>query len=368
MAVCDELERRARARLDPRVFDYYAGGAGDERTLADNRRAWARLELRPVLGGGADRSPDTSLTLLGRRLELPVLLAPVAAQRLLDPGGEPASARAAARAGTVFCLSTRATADVAEVAEAAPDGARWFQLYVERERVRSRRALERLAELGYGAVVLTADLPVAGRRERELRGGPLPLPRGVEIVTHGEPPPRRPAGAPGRAAGGAPAASPAHKPVVGGWDPALTWRDVEWVAERSRLPVLVKGLLTGEDAALAVEHGAAGVVVSNHGGRQLDGALPTAVALPEVLAAVGGRVPVLVDGGLRTGADVARALALGAAATMIGRPYAWALASGGEDEVAALLRQLRSELSEAMSVSGAAAVTDLTPEVLAADR
>ena len=143
---------------------------------------------------------------------------------------------------------------------------------------------------------------------------------------------------------------------------------MEWVAERSRLPVLVKGLLTGEDAALAVEHGAAGVVVSNHGGRQLDGALPTAVALPEVLAAVGGRVPVLVDGGLRTGADVARALALGAAATMIGRPYAWALASGGEDEVAALLRQLRSELSEAMSVSGAAAVTDLTPEVLAADR
>jgi 4-hydroxymandelate oxidase len=376
VTVCDELERRARARLDPRVFDYYAGGAGDERTLADNRRAWARLALRPAIGRAADRmpgraadrAPDTSLTLLGRRLGIPLLLAPVAAQRLLDPAGELASARAAARAGTVYCLSTRATADVAEVAEAAPDAARWFQLYVDRERDRSERALRRLAELGYGAVVLTADLPVAGRRERELRRGPVPLPRGVGIVTHGEPPARPLAGPAGRMVAGTGTGSPTHKPLVGGWDPALTWSDVEWVAGRSRLPVLVKGLLTAEDAALAVEHGAAGVVVSNHGGRQLDGVLPSAVALPEVVAAVAGRIPVLVDGGLRTGADVARALALGAAAAMIGRPYAWALAAGGEDEVVWLLQRLRTELGQAMSACGAATVTDLGPEVLAADR
>jgi 4-hydroxymandelate oxidase len=363
VTVCDELERRARACLTPSVFDYYAGGAGDERTLAENRRAWTRLPLRPALGTPVDRAPDSSLALLGESLELPLLLAPVAAQRLLHPDGELASARAAARAGTIYCLSTRATADVAEVAEAAPDGTRWFQLYVDRERDRSERALHRLADLGYSAVVLTADLPVAGRRERELRHGPLPLPAGVSIVSHGEPPVAPHAGVPG-AGGGA----PAHKPVVGGWDPALTWSDVEWVAEHARLPVLVKGLLTAEDAALAIEHGASGIVVSNHGGRQLDGVAPTAVALPEIVAAVGGRLPVLVDGGVRSGADVLRALALGAAAAMIGRPYAWALAAGGEDEVCSLLGRLRAELAEAMSACGVARLPELRPGVLGADR
>jgi 4-hydroxymandelate oxidase len=343
MELLRRLEARARETLPAAAYDYFAGGAGDEVTLAECEDAWRRVWLRPRVLAGAG-PPETSVELLGRELGLPVLLAPVAAQRLAHPDGEVAAARAAGAANTVFCLSTRATADLAEVAAAAT-GPLWFQLYVEPDRARSERVLRRAAEHGYERVVLTADLPVAGRRERERAHGEIPLPQGVRLATHlGD---ERP---------------DTSKPAVGGWDAALEWQDLAWVAQACGLEVVVKGVLTGEDAALAVDNGACAVIVSNHGARQLDGAVPSAAALPEVASAVAGRVPVLVDGGVRSGADVVRALALGADAVLVGRPYVWGLAAEGEAGVSAVLEALREDIARTLSLIGAHSPRDVRPE------
>jgi 4-hydroxymandelate oxidase len=332
MELVRKLREQARERLPETSFDYFDGGAGDEQTIADNEAAWRRLWIRPRVMVDV-RAVDPSCTLLGHELAAPILLAPVAAQRLLHPDGELAAARAAGAAGTIYCLSSRATTDLAEVAAAAA-GPLWFQLYVAGDRDRSARVLARAAEHGFGAVVLTIDMPVPGRRERELRHGEHQLPAGVTITSHlGE------------------ALTEATKPL-GGWDATLTWEDIAWVHGCCGLPVLVKGLLTAEDALAALAAGADGIVVSNHGGRQLDGVVPTAVALPEVAAAVAGRVPVLVDGGIRDGGDVLRALALGADAVLVGRPYAWGLATGGEDGVRAVLDALAGDLALAMALAG----------------
>jgi 4-hydroxymandelate oxidase len=343
MEVLRRLEARAREALSAPVYDYFAGGAADEVTLAENERAWGRWPLRPrVLTGLVEADP--SIELLGLRLSGPVLLAPVAAQRLLHPDGEVASARAAGAMGTVFCLSTRATADLAEVAGAAT-GPLWFQLYVGQDRAASARILARAAEHAFRAVVLTVDLPVAGRRERELAAGPIALPAGVRMASHLADAARGPAEPP--ASGWAP------KPPPGGWRADLVPADIGWAAEASGLPVLVKGVLTADDARTAIDHGAAGIVVSNHGARQLDHVPPTAGALPEVAAAVGGRAPVLVDGGIRSGADVVRALALGADAVLVGRPYAWGLAAAGEEGVRDVLAALVEDTARTLAVLGA---------------
>ncbi|MCW3015332.1 MAG: alpha-hydroxy-acid oxidizing enzyme [Solirubrobacterales bacterium] len=343
MEILRDLQVKARATLPRPVYDYFAGGAGDERTLAENDAAWRALWLVPrVLTGVAVADP--SVELFGRRLRAPLLLAPVAALRLLHPDGEVACARAAADAGTVFCLSTRATADLAEVAAAAPDAPRWFQLYMGPDRGTVAEMLRRAREHGYEQIVLTVDLPVAGRRDREDRHGPVAFPAGVTLADH---------------LGGVTDPATA-KPVVGGWQ-ALTWEDVAWVREVSNLPVMVKGILTAEDARRAVRAGASAIVVSNHGGRQLDGCLPTAVALPDVTAAVAGAVPVLVDGGIRDGGDVVRALACGASAVLIGRPYAWALACGGQAGVARVLEALIADTARTMALVGAASVAQVGP-------
>jgi 4-hydroxymandelate oxidase len=338
-------EQAARARLPEAVYDYFAGGAGDEVTLGDNVAAWKRLTLRPR-GLTPAAEVDTSVDILGTRIAAPVLVGPIAAQRLLHPDGEIASARAAAAAGTIFCLSTRATVDLGELGDVA-GAPRWFQLYTRPDRDEDTRRLRRLAPAGYGGVVLTVDLPVPGERDREFRHGPIALPEGLAIADH---------------LGGT---EPWYKPAVGGWQPTLVWHDVAWVKEASGLPVVVKGVMTGEDASLAVRHGADAVVVSNHGGRQLDGCLPTAEVLPEVVAAIAGTAPVLVDGGIRCGADVLRALALGADAALIGRPYAWALAAGGQSAVETLLARFAEELRAAMAAAGCGSLSEIGPEVLA---
>jgi 4-hydroxymandelate oxidase len=345
MELLRALEAQARAALPEPVYDYFAGGAGDEVTLAENEDAWRRLWLRPrqLAGLGA---ADPAIDLLGRALSAPLALAPAAAQRLLHPDGEVAAARAAAAAGVPFCLSTRATADLAEVAEAAPTGARWFQLYFDPDRDRVARVLRRAAEHGYDQVVMTIDLPVPGRRERELRHEPILLPEGVTVASHL-----------GDADGEAPDAT---KPRSGGWA-ALTWDDVDWVTEAAGLPVIVKGVLGAEDALLALERGVSAVIVSNHGGRQLDGCVPTAVALREVAAAIAGRVPVLVDGGIRSGADIVRALALGADAVLVARPYLWGLAAGGERGVAEVLDALIADTARTLALIGAATPAEVTP-------
>jgi isopentenyl diphosphate isomerase/L-lactate dehydrogenase-like FMN-dependent dehydrogenase len=279
---------------------------------------------------------STRATVLGTKIEMPILVAPVAFQLLAHPDGEAAMARAAAAAGTVLCVSSLTSTRPAEVAEAAPEGRRWMQVYLFRDRGVTRAMVEEAAESGYEALLLTVDAPYAGRRERDLRSG-FQVP--AEI--------RAPAieGAVGHR-------SLTTAEVFELVDPSITWKDLERLCGEFELPILVKGLITGEDAALAVEHGAAGVVVSNHGGRQLDNAPATIDALPGVVEAVDGRIPVLLDGGVRRGTDVAVALAIGAQAVLVGRPALWGLAVNGERGAQLALQILTEELRLALALLG----------------
>ena len=339
-----DYERLAEQKLDAAAFGYFAGGAGDEVTLADNLAAFRRLKLRPRML--VDTSHITTSTeILGHELALPVLVAPMAFQRLAHPDGEKATARGAARAGTIFCLSTIATTSATDVAAAAPSAARWFQLYVFRDRGLTKALLEEAAAAGFSAVVLTVDLPRLGRRERDLRTD-LHIPE--ELV---------PSLSRARRGGD-------HLTVAETLDvmaPDVTWRDIERFADDSGLPVLVKGLLTAEDAMLACDSGAAGIVVSNHGGRQLDGVPASIDVLPEIVEAVAGRLPVLVDGGIRRGTDIVKALALGAHATLVGRPIVWGLAVDGEEGVANVLELLRAEVELALALLGCASPAEVSP-------
>jgi 4-hydroxymandelate oxidase len=279
---------------------------------------------------------DPSTTVLGRRRPHPIIVAPTAVHRLAHPDGEQASARGATAADAIFCLSSLATASPPEVAAAAPEGERWFQLYVFRDRGLSRDLLAEATESGYEAIVVTVDLPVLGTRERDIRSKYV-IPKDIAAVS--------------------PAASSRRKPFslmqIGDLiDPSLTWADVEEFASDCNLPVLVKGVLTPEDARLAAAHGVAGVVVSNHGGRQLDTVAAGAEALPAIVEAVGDQVDVIVDGGVRRGTDVLKALALGAKAVMVGRPVIWGLAVGGEDGVRTVLELFKSEFDVALALAG----------------
>jgi isopentenyl diphosphate isomerase/L-lactate dehydrogenase-like FMN-dependent dehydrogenase len=279
---------------------------------------------------------STRCTVLGAELEMPILAAPVAFQLLAHPDGECGMARAAAAAGTLFCLSSLTSTRPGEVAAAAPRGRRWMQVYLFRDRGLTRAMVEEAAESGYDALLLTVDAPYAGRRERDLRTG-FQVP--AEI--------RAPAI---EAAVGHRSLTTAE--VFALVDPSITWDDLERLCNEFELPILVKGLITGEDAALAVENGAAGVVVSNHGGRQLDNVPATIDALPEVTEAVAGRIPVLIDGGIRRGTDVAVALGLGAEAVLVGRPLLWGLAWDGEAGARRALEMLAEELRLALALLG----------------
>jgi 4-hydroxymandelate oxidase len=338
----DDFEAEARERLDPGAYGYIAGGAGDEHTLRENRAAFARWELRPrVL---VDISTvSTATTVLGTEIALPVLVAPTAFQRLADPEAELSTARAAAAAGTVMILATLSSVTPAELASAAPDGARWFQLYWSRDRGFTKGLVEAATEAGFEALVLTVDLPVPGRRERDLRAN-LALPEDLPL-------PNLPVRVQGEGF---------HTALHAVVDDTLTWRDLEWLRSICPLPLVVKGILTAEDALLAAEHGAAAVVVSNHGGRQLDGVPPTLDVLPEVVEAVGERVEVLLDGGIRRGIDVLKALALGARATLSGRSVLWGLAAGGEEGATHVLELLRREVELGLKLLGCPSPADVT--------
>jgi isopentenyl diphosphate isomerase/L-lactate dehydrogenase-like FMN-dependent dehydrogenase len=337
-----DFEDAARERLDPGVYGYIAGGAGDEQTLRANTAALARWELRPRVLVDVG-SVTTATTVLGREVALPVLVAPTAFQRLADPEAEQSTARAAAAARTVMILATLSSVTPAELASAAPDGARWFQLYWSRDRGFTKSLVEAVMESGFEALVLTVDLPVPGRRERDLRANfalpqDLPLPN-LPVRVQGE---------------------GFHTALHSAVDDTLTWRDLEWLRSVCSLPLVVKGILTAEDALLAVEHGAAAVVVSNHGGRQLDGVPATLDVLPEVVEAVGGRVEVLLDGGIRRGADVLKALALGARATLSGRAVLWGLGAAGEAGATRVLALLREEIELGLKLLGCPSPADVT--------
>jgi len=333
-----DYERLARESLSEGAYGYFAGGAGDERTLRENVEAYGRWRLRPrALVDVSEASTATSV--LGTDVSMPLLVAPVAFQRMANPDGEAGMARAAAAAGTIMVLSTLATATPAEVAAAAPGAPRWFQLYCFRDRGVTRALIDQAEDAGFEAIALTVDAPRLGRRERDLRTG-FVIPADVTVPSF--------AAAAGRATAGTPA------DMFSLMDPSMGWDDLEELASGSSLPVVVKGILTGEDAALACEHGAAGVIVSNHGGRQLDGATATIEALPEVVDAVEGRVEVLVDGGIRRGADVVKALALGARAVLAGRAPLWGLAARGEQGAREVLELLHEEIELAQVLVGCA--------------
>jgi 4-hydroxymandelate oxidase len=330
-----DYERAAEAKLGAEAFAYFAGGAGDEVTLHDNVAAWRRIAVRPrMLVGVGER--DASVTVLGKRRPHPLIVAPMALQRLGHPEGEVATARGAAATSTVMCLSTLATTTVPALAEAVPNAPRWFQLYVLADRGVTRELVAQAAEHGYEALVVTVDLPVLGVRERELRTGVVAE---ADLVS-------------GAAAVGVRGALTPGQ-LAGLLDPDLSWNDLQQFIADSTLPVLVKGILTAEDARLAADCGARGVVVSNHGGRQLDTVLSGADALPEVVEATGDRLDVLVDGGIRRGGDVLKALALGARAVMVGRPVLWGLAVQGAEGARRVLEILLAELDVALALAGA---------------
>ena len=338
----DDYAEAARERMEPGAYGYVAGGAGDEHTLRGNAAAYARWELRPRVLVDVG-SVSTATTVLGTEVALPVLVAPTAFQRLCDPEGELATARAAAGAATVMCQSTLSSVTPAEIAAAAPGAQQWFQLYWSRDRGFTQELVTAAAEAGFSALMLTVDLPVAGRRERDVRAAfalpdDLPLPNLPQTLQRED----------------------FHTALHAVVDDTLTWRDLEWLHSVCPLPLVVKGILTHEDALLAAEHGAAAVVVSNHGGRQLDGVPATLDVLPEVVEAVGERVEVLVDGGIRRGADVLKGLALGARATFSGRAVLYGLATGGEQGVGEVLELLRRELELGLKLLGCTSPAEVT--------
>ncbi|MBD2664181.1 FMN-dependent alpha-hydroxy acid dehydrogenase [Richelia sinica FACHB-800] len=343
-----EYEKLAKAHLSQMAFDYYSSGAWDEITLQDNRAAFARIKLRPRMLVDVSNINLTT-KILGVPLQLPLLIAPMAFQCLAHLDGEMATAEAAAASGIGMVLSTLSTKSLEEVATVS-NGLQWFQLYIHKDRGLTRALVERAYRAGYKAICLTVDAPVLGKRERDQRNE-FTLPPGLH---------------------------PANLTQMAGLDiplekgesglltyfaqqinPGVTWQDLEWLQSISPLPLVLKGILRGDDAVRAVEYGAKAIVVSNHGGRQLDGAIASLDALPEIFAAVDGQAQILLDGGIRRGTDILKALALGADAVLIGRPILWGLALGGVAGVSQVISLLTAELTTAIALSGCASLQDI---------
>ena len=364
------LARRALPRV---VFDFVDGGAEEERTLRRNEDAFAELPLlpRPLNGAGVR---DQSVELFGERLDLPVLIGPTGMAGMLWPRGEAHAARAAKAAGTVYAMSHGSTIPIEDLAR-EPGGRLWMQVFVYRDRALTQSFIERAHAAGYGALVLTIDNQVLGQRERDVRNrftvplhlGPRTL---LDFALHPGWTARTLLGprigfANYAQAGGADAMSLAAR-IGSLLDPGLSWKDVEWIRRLWNRPLLLKGVLHPDEARRAVALGVDGLIVSNHGGRQLDGALSSIEALPGVVRAADGRAPVLVDGGVRRGADVVKALALGARACLIGRPHLWGLAVAGEQGVGCVLDCLRAEIDRTMALCGCERIADIDATLLRA--
>jgi 4-hydroxymandelate oxidase len=347
----DEYHREARARMESTAYDYYAGGAWDELTLGWNESAFDRIQLYPrVMRDVTERSAAT--TVLGHDLSFPLLVAPTAFHGLAHPHGEVATARATASAGTIFTASTLSNRSIEEITAAG--GTTWFQLYVYKDRELARALVERAATAGCTAIVLTVDVPGVGMRERDMRNRfHLPAGLGLGNFQAGAD------GIPDDLDGSGLAAY-----IQSCFDASLTWKDLEWLASITDLPVVVKGVIHPEDARLAADHGAAAVFVSNHGGRQLDTGPATLEVLPEISEALDGRVELMIDGGVRRGTDILKAIALGARAVGIGRAALWGLAVGGGDGVADVLRILSAEFDAAMAMCGVTAVDQIGTDLL----
>ena len=332
---------RERMAATPGAWDYYAGGAGDELSLADSRTAWNRLRLRPRVMVDVS-SRDLATAAFGVSLPHPIIVAPTAAHNLAHADAERLSAAGAAAAGALFTLSTISSAPMEEIAASAPGAPRWFQLYAPDNRDACRALVDRAAAAGYGAIVLTVDLPYPGNRERDRRND-FAVDLGVHL------PPDQPV-------------DPETGIVI---VPTMDWEELAWLRSVCSIPLVVKGILRADDASRAVEAGCDGVWVSNHGGRQLDTAIAPIDALPEIAGAVGGRALLVVDGGVRRGIDVLKGLALGADLVAVGRPALWGLAVDGAGGVQTILEILRDELSLAMALAGCRSIGEITPDLVA---
>lgn len=329
-----DYEILAEERMNPLYWDYYAGGSDDEVTVQANQRDFARIRLRPRVLVDISKC-DTSTSVLGTPVKMPILIAPTAMHCLAHPEGECATARGAHAAGTIMIAGTDATCTVEDIAQAA-GGPLWFQLYLYPTREIAAGLIKRAEEAGCKAIVFTVDLPALGKRERDHRNG-LTIPPPSLVL-----------------------ANFTGLNVKGHAWMTVTWQDVAWLRSITSLPIILKGILTAEDALLALEYGASAIVVSNHGGRQLDGTVTGIEALPEVVEAVAGRCEVYMDGGIRRGTDVLKALALGARAVLIGRPALWGLAVNGAPGVQHVLEILQAELELAMKLSGCPTLADVT--------
>jgi isopentenyl diphosphate isomerase/L-lactate dehydrogenase-like FMN-dependent dehydrogenase len=367
----EDLRNAARRRLPRLVFDFIDGGARDEQSLSDNRRSFDAWRLMPRVGVDVSQR-RLGTTLMGKPIALPLVLAPTGLTGLFRPRGEMLACRAATAAGIPYCLSTNSIASIEAVAVAVPDSDRWFQLYPLRDRGLMDDMLRRAAENGYRTLCFTVDLPIQGRRERDIRNGfTLPLRptlwTALDVI-------QRPAWlyglarnpvsfgnfAPNARGGGMTIAQ--HVATL--FDPSADWALVAQIRKRWNGPFVVKGVLHPEDARAAVRAGAQAVIVSNHGGRQLDTALGACAALPGVVAAIGGEADVILDGGVRRGTDILKALALGARACMIGRPFLWGLATAGEEGVLHAIDILAAELDEAMALAGVSDLASVTPDLV----
>ena len=350
-----DFETEARRRLDPAVFDYFAGGADDEVTVRENESAFARIGLVPRALRGLSGKPHLDVTLLGSRLSMPVLIAPTAFHRLAHPDGECATARAAVDADTILIASMTATAAIEDITAAARSAAPkdiqpaiWFQLNIQPDLGFTEVLVRRAEAAGCTALVVTVDSPAFGNRERDLRNGFVDLPEGLCCENMREP---QTGIARSRA-----------RPIV--FSPELSWEHIDWLRKTTTLPIALKGIAHPDDARLAIERDVSAIIVSNHGGRQLDTVPASIELLPAIVAAVDGRVPVLLDGGIRRGTDVVKAIALGAQAVGIGRPVLWGLAVAGAEGVLQVLEMLRSELARALTLCGCRAISDVGRELV----
>lgn len=344
----DALEEQARARMPSASFAFCAAGADDEISAVENITAWRALRLRPRVLRDVT-AIDTRITLLGRQVPTPIMVAPTGRHKLFHPLGERATARGAAAAGAAYVMASNSNILIEDVAEERRAAPQWFQLYYWDNRAEVEALIDRLAEAGFTALVLTVDAPVGGWSPRAARDQHQPTPDVLNINMPGRPMAR----------------TAYHPDFVGKVLYPATWRELEWLVKRSPMPVIVKGVLRGDDALACAEHGARAVIVSNHGGRHLDTTVTTATAIGEVVQAVAGKAEIYVDGGIRRGTDILKALALGARAVLIGRPIIWGLAVNGADGVTAVLDHLHIELVRAMQLSGTAKLDQATPDLLA---
>ncbi|UCH20898.1 MAG: alpha-hydroxy-acid oxidizing protein [Deltaproteobacteria bacterium] len=348
-----DYEAAARKKLPKVAYDYYASGANDEITLHENHAAYERIKLKPRVLTDISKW-DITTTVLGQTITMPLLVAPTAFHRMAHPEGEIATARAAGKAGTIMILSTLSTSSIEEVMPEAT-GTVWFQLYVYKDREATLSLVQRAESSGCRAIALTVDAQIWGRRERDIKNR-FRLPKGLSIKN------LMPAGREQFPKEKADSGLAAY--VAWQFDPTLSWKDVDWLCSKAKIPVLLKGVLHPEDARLAIDHGAAGVIVSNHGARQLDTVPATIEALPEIAEAVDGKIEVLIDGGIRRGTDVVKAIALGAKAVGVGRPIIWGLALDGEQGAKHVLDILRRDFELAMRLCGCTSVQEITKDLI----